>query len=110
MASGWSRARAPGGIAPPWLAVLSVRRLEVSWPWVCGVVPAFGADFGLDAVLGQPGSHWPPPFASVPARPTGTVFVTALRAEQRPACPTTCQMTVAPGPQGLGALSFLEGA
>jgi hypothetical protein len=49
-------------------------------------------------------------FACSTAPSTGTVLVTALRAEQRPACPTTCQMTVAPGPQGLGALSFLEGA
>jgi hypothetical protein len=103
-------ARAPGGIAPPWLAVTNTRLPEVSWPRVCGDMPALGSDLGSPPFLSSPGSHSPPPLACVPARSTGTVFVTALRAEQRPACPTTCQMTVAPGPQGLGALSFLEGA
>jgi hypothetical protein len=84
----------PGGVVAPGVRCRDAIRLQAR----------------LDARPGQPSSHSPPPFASVPARPTGTVFVTALRAEQRPVCPTTCQMTVAPGPQGLGALSFLEGA
>ena len=74
------------------------------------MVPALGSDLCSPPVLASPGSLTPPPFACVPARPTGTVFVTALRAEERPACPTTCQMTVAPGPQGLRALSSDRGS
>jgi hypothetical protein len=101
---------ATGGIGSTWLAVFNARRPDVSWPRECCVVTPFGSRLGSPPVLASPGSLTPPPFAFVPARPTGTVFVTALRAEERPACPTTCQMTVAPGPQGLGALSFLGGA